>query len=80
MPDEDFCITTPVNYQPRQAPTLNQNERQIVLCLLNDMKERIIHSMRFMTSDNLIDLLPAFSAFKLKLIPRNALTILVFVF
>jgi len=75
IPDVDFCITTPVNYQPRQPPILNEYEKRLVLCLLNDYKERIIASMQFMRSEHLVDLLPAFSAFKLRLIPRKSFTL-----
>lgn len=37
------------------------------------MKERISHALRFMISEHIVDLLPAFSAFKLKMIPRKLL-------
>jgi hypothetical protein len=50
---------------------LSEDEKQIVLGLPDDMKERISHALRFMISEHIVDLLPAFSAFKLKMIPRK---------
>jgi hypothetical protein len=43
----------------------------MVLCLPDDMKYRIVQALQFMISENPVDLLPAFSAFKLKMIPSK---------
>ena len=45
----------------------------MVLFLPEDMKDRINNALRFMISENVVDLLPAFSAFKLKMIPSKCL-------
>ena len=71
FPEEDFVIVPPVNYQPRQPPILNDHEKNIVLTLPNDMKDRIFSALMFMNGDTPIDLLPAFAAYKLKLIPSK---------
>jgi len=72
FPNVDWCVTTPNNYQPRQPPILNEREQKLmVLCLPDDMKFKICQALHFMISDNPVDLLPAFSAFKLKLIPSK---------
>ena len=72
FPNVDWCVTTPINYQPRQPPILNEREKKLmVLCLPDDMKHRIVMALQYMISDNPVDLLPAFSAFKLKMIPSK---------
>ena len=78
FPDEAFPIATPTTYQPRQPPILNEHEKTLVLhilCLAPDMTERISMSLMHMSSENPIDLLPAFAAYKCGLIPRKIATV-----
>jgi hypothetical protein len=59
------------------VPLLNEHEKHATLCLLNDMKDRIVHAMTFLISENPVDLLPAFVAFRLKYIPGNKLLLFI---